>query len=624
MKKEILYNVEVKNLNTLTGVKNELKQVKTAMENVDTSTEEGRKEFQKLEQSAAALKNRLDDSRRSLKNQSDALKVSNRSLDGMRARLKELVSKRNGLPVASKEFNRTQKEIANLNGKISKLEQQGGDFRRNVGNYQSALQNVAPGFANLAAQINAGTRAAIRFIATPIGAVIAAIVAALAALSSFFRNTQRGSEEFGKRLAQIQAALDVFTDRISLLGESLFKLFSGDIEGAAKTAKDAVSGITEELKEEVKLAGELKEEFYEIQRMQADLIVDEARRRRIIEANRLIAEDETKSYQERIKALNIAAQEEENIANKKMNVIREQIQQEIKGSKLAKDEASANQLINDIIAGRKDLTVEDLGMAESQNEELQKAAQLVADLINAQEEQFKRQRSIITRRNALEKKAAQENKEIREAELEELNVTVEEDPRVKRAEETYDKLEELGDQYTETLREDLDNQIEAELQAAKDREALERLNQKIRDESIQAVASSFGRFSELFERHTVAFKALAITEATISTFLAAANTLKNLTTLGAPPPIPQIAAGSIVASGLAAVARIANADSSTGGGLSTSAVQLTSETQTTRIDPRQLQALAQSIASAPAPVVSVEDINRTQNRVRVKESQGSL
>jgi hypothetical protein len=96
---------------------------------------------------------------------------------------------------------------------------------------------------------------------------------------------------------------------------------------------------------------------------------------------------------------------------------------------------------------------------------------------------------------------------------------------------------------------------------AKKREKLEtehnktkkKLNQEEKDAVLQTTAATFNIIGQMLGENSAAGKAAAVASATINTYQAATNALAN--TPG-PPPIPQIAAGIAIASGIMNVKKI--------------------------------------------------------------------
>lgn len=80
------------------------------------------------------------------------------SVEKLRAQLALATARRNTLVIDSEDFKLAEKDVAELNKRLSEIEQRSGDFRRNVGNYKSGFDGVrnsinqltreAPAFAN--------------------------------------------------------------------------------------------------------------------------------------------------------------------------------------------------------------------------------------------------------------------------------------------------------------------------------------------------------------------------------------------------------------------------------------------------------------------------------------------
>lgn len=139
-------------------------------------------------------------------------------------------------------------------------------------------------------------------IATGIGAFVVLI----GSLLSYFKRFQSGQEIINKLLAQMGAVVDVVLDRLGNLVVAAQHFFNGDFDKAAETFKNSFKGIGDEMSREVKLAGEISDGLAEIEKRQAALILTNAQRERDVKALNMIAEDVTKSAQERLDAANLA------------------------------------------------------------------------------------------------------------------------------------------------------------------------------------------------------------------------------------------------------------------------------------------------------------------------------
>ncbi len=98
--------------------------------------------------------------------------------------------------------------------------------RLNVGNYTSALDKMVPGLGSMAQGFVNGTKAALAFIATPIGAVITALGLAISALTSYFKGSEEGQNAWNKIIAVGSALLEKFMDIVEGVGELVFRVFT--------------------------------------------------------------------------------------------------------------------------------------------------------------------------------------------------------------------------------------------------------------------------------------------------------------------------------------------------------------------------------------------------------------
>lgn len=162
---------------------------------------------------------RLEASNRSLsKAKSQLIKESQteaNSLDALRLKLAKLTAERNATNTSTAEgaarFEELQVSIKNTSDAISGFEQQGGDFRRNVGNYPELLDKATGGFLTLFRTL----------LANPIGIIISA----LAGLVAIFAKTQTGAEFFRKAGALLNTTMAKLKDVVEFLGAALISAF---------------------------------------------------------------------------------------------------------------------------------------------------------------------------------------------------------------------------------------------------------------------------------------------------------------------------------------------------------------------------------------------------------------
>jgi len=254
-------------------------------------------------------------------------KLESNSLNALRAELAKQVKERNTLNTSSKEgaarFLQLQKSIKGLNDEISGFEQAGGDFRRNVGNYPQLLKEAAgqtkifgislnqgaEAFSNIASAAGGSTKSvglaskAMRVFKIALASTgIGALVVALGSMVTYLQRTQEGQEKLNKVLAQAGAVVDVILDRIAMLGKAISLVFEGEFTKAAETAKAAFQGVAAEIEEEIELAGKLSDGLADIEKREAAVVVKNAERLRDIKELNKIAEDTSRSAEERLAA----------------------------------------------------------------------------------------------------------------------------------------------------------------------------------------------------------------------------------------------------------------------------------------------------------------------------------
>jgi hypothetical protein len=227
-------------------------------------------------------------------------------------------------------------------------------------------------------------------LANPVVAVLAAIVGALTLLFKAFTSTKAGGEKMEQVMAGIGAVLDVLRDRVLKIGGAIVKFFKGDFSGAADDLKGAFSGIGEEIAGEFNAAMKIKAELQAITDATRELNNERARQNTEIAKAKLVINDETKSYEEREKALEevrqaeiALAKQEEILANRRYEAIKAQNALSDSSKEALDEEAAAYQALQ-----------------QAQLASLQK-----------QKELFDQQKALRDRRRAEQKAAADKRKQ---------------------------------------------------------------------------------------------------------------------------------------------------------------------------------------------------------------------
>ena len=134
----------------LDAVKVEQLKVEAAFKSGQKTREQADKELEVLRATHRSLSSDMKAVRKDIDDQTKAFKSAEGSLVQMRGQLASMRKEYESLSKAERESatgTQLLEKIANTTDELKKLEAAQGDFRRNVGNYQSALQALDPALA---------------------------------------------------------------------------------------------------------------------------------------------------------------------------------------------------------------------------------------------------------------------------------------------------------------------------------------------------------------------------------------------------------------------------------------------------------------------------------------------
>ena len=249
--------------------------------------------------------------------------------------------------------------------------------------------------------VTSGVGTFLKSLTTLKGALIAtglgALVVVLGSLFTYFTQTSRGADKFAEIMGGVSAAVKVVIDRVVGLGESLVKLFSGDFSGAVEGVTKAFSGLGDEIAREAKQGAALARQLDDIEDRERDLIKLRAATNVELTKARIIADDQTKSIDERIKAVkradaleNKVAKAEQANAQAYVKYLKERIKlgestdEDLRA--LAEAEAKVDEMRSESLRRQKKLQNELKSLA---NERKQQEAESLANQKKLSEEQQK-------------------------------------------------------------------------------------------------------------------------------------------------------------------------------------------------------------------------------------------
>ena len=412
-----------------------------------------------------------------------------------------------GIEKVDESLQETNQAVGGLTNSLDKMT--GGAITGFRG-LKGGLVNAVKGFKNLRVAI----------AATGIGALVLAV----GSLVTFFTKTQRGADLLKKAMDGLGAAIAVLTDRASSVGEAFTLFFQGEFAAGFDKLKESVSGVTEEIVKETKAAYDLADALQAVEDREIGLIESTAERRKEISRLRLVTEDETKSYKERIAALDEAIRLEGEILDEQLSIAKE----------------------------RARISAEQVALGESSRDEIRQNAQLQAQVSELEERSLQFSRSIFTRRNALIRQEQAEQKALLEArKVTSISekIDLEQGLTIKAEIAAKDIL------LTKQTEEEKFNIISGFAQAQAQAEI--EWSKMTADQKLQYAQQGLAGLAANLGKETAAGKAAAISSTLISTYQGAQDSYKSLA--GIPiigPALGFAAAAAAVAGGLANVKAI--------------------------------------------------------------------
>ena len=396
---------------------------------------------------------------------------------------------------------------------------------------------------------------------------IGAFVVLIGSLATYFTQTKKGAELLEQAFAGVGAAISVITDRISQIGGAIAKVFSGDFKGAAEDVKGALSGITDEIKEEATAAVTLKKAFNGLADAQRDLRVKTAESKAEIEALKIIAEDVTKSDKERTEAAQKAFDTEQALMAERIAIAEEalRIKQEENalGESMAEDLDAEADLQIELAAIKEESTAKQIGLQNflnglkqaTRDKEKAAAAERQAEIdadVKAEEEAAAKKKAIDDKALAdKEALALSEGEKLLAIQQENALLMIEDANERALAQIEIDRQNALNSvadtEHAEAMKAEINKKYNKKKQAQN--KATSDAERKLGVGDLAAVGSVLGSISDLQQEGTAGWKATKIAEARINTFIGAQGAFNSMIDI---PVVGQILAP--IAAGIAILA----------------------------------------------------------------------
>lgn len=190
----------------------------------------------KLAIQEADLRNGIQENIKVLQESIDQERMAEGSIESLRASLQKMEEAWRKMSAAEREGTAGQElkaKIESLKEELKGLESGTNGAASGLQQFQSQLESCPGPIGQTAAAIGKMTKAALAFIATPLGMVLAAIAAGLAAVTSWFHRTEEGENALANATAAFNQVLASLLDVVDKVGEWLYKAFTKPKEALA-------------------------------------------------------------------------------------------------------------------------------------------------------------------------------------------------------------------------------------------------------------------------------------------------------------------------------------------------------------------------------------------------------
>lgn len=126
----------------------------------------------------------------------------------------------------STTIEKNRANVGNYTESINKSKIGQADFNKTIGAATPALDKMTGGLASGVQGFMGMVRAAMAFIATPIGAVIAALGIAIGSLIAYFKSSEEAENKLTKITTILSAVIEQLMNGVETLGEMIFSAFS--------------------------------------------------------------------------------------------------------------------------------------------------------------------------------------------------------------------------------------------------------------------------------------------------------------------------------------------------------------------------------------------------------------
>ena len=598
MSEQILYKLRIEGTDAaLQSLKEINDQIAQSKKEIKESGDVGSKEN---EERKVQLKQQQESYRKlqaAVKDRNKAEEEGAKTLEKMRAQLRNLNKEMDKTPINTKRFKDLTAQSKKLRDEIKGADEATGRFQGNVGNYKGAIMDAfrqmginvgglttaigtaSTGMKGLSAATGGSTKAMKIFRLALISTGIGAIVVAFGALVAAILSTQAGMDKLNKILIPIGNVLQRIFGLVQDLGSGLLAIISGDVTGGLDKLKESVTGIGDKLKDAWTEGERLAQIVIDIDNARIKLAQNEGRITREMAEQRLILEDVNKSDIERKAAGDKFLKLQDELLTYKKDIASLELEQaEIKAKQNDTDRQAQLELaelaekknlleaealnkskevknkINSIDKKANDERIKEIEFrAELEQGILDNINNQINALIAANKKLIKDSLSDLDEPDIDEDEdAAEEEAILKLIEKEEARAAILEEFRQQRLSAEQKELE----KYKELKDAQLITDEEYESKKAETEKKYADINKQIKQQEINGklsmASNALGQLSEIAGKETKVGKAAAVAQATINTYLAASSAFAS----AGNPILGAILAAIAVAAGLLQVQKI--------------------------------------------------------------------
>jgi hypothetical protein len=352
-------------------------------------------------------------------------------------------------------------------------------------------------------------------IATGIGALVIAVTS----LTQAFTASETGQNRLAKVLKQFGVIAGNVGDIFYSLGDTIYNVITGNFDEAGKAfdrLKERVTNFGDETKRELELAGELADKIADADKRERELLVERSQTNvKINELKTKAAEVDKFTSEQRIQFLEQAAA----------------LEDEITGKEVALAEL------------RRDIKIEENSLSESSKEDLDDEAQLIANVIQLEEQRLLKNKELLGVAAGLRKMEADKLKAEREKELADFQ---------KQQDDISGILKNSiakNNDFVISSEKDINDKLKGLLKTkAKEEKQIDKLTT---EDKVNLASNALGNLSSIMGEESKAGKAAAIAQTTIETYKGATSAYSSLA--GIPivgPALGGIAAAAAVVAGM--------------------------------------------------------------------------